>query len=223
MDFLTVIRMVKRSWWIVVLALVGVFASTAFFTFTQTPIYRAITTLIISTDQSVTDVNDVVRSLDSLDRRSVVATYAKIPSSQTVIGRAQQQLKLTPSQIQLHQISTLVVPDTMIVAVSVEGPDPRLTAALANAVAEEAKNYAKDFFGIYKLRVLDPAAQPRRPMRPEIPRNLVTGALLGLLLGVGLMFFSEYIRHLRQTLTGHPEPESQSPAEELYSLPVQKR
>ena len=221
MDFLTLIRIVKRSWWIVVLAMVGVFASTALFTFTQTPIYQAITTLVISTDQSVTDVNDVVRSLDSLDRRTFVATYAKLPSSHTVISRAQQQLKLSPTQMQSYQVSTLVVPDTMILAVSVEGPDSGLTAALANAVAEEAKSYAKEFYGTYRLRVLDPAVAPRRPARPEIPRNLVTGALLGLLLGVGFMFLSEYIRRVRQTLTNHPEP--QSPAEELYSLPAQER
>ena len=221
MDFLTLIQIVKRSWWIVILALVGVFASTALFTFTQTPIYHAITTLVIATDQSVTDVNDIVRSLDSLDRRTFVATYAKIPSSHTVISRAQRQLKLTPTQLQLYQVSTLVVPDTMILAVSVEGPDAGLTAALANAVAEEAKNYAKEFYGTYRLRVLDPAAQPPHPARPEIPRNLMTGALLGLLLGVGLVFLREYIRHLRQTLTDQPEPES--PAEELYSLPSKDR
>ena len=131
MSFLEFLRIAKKSWWVVALALGGTVASTAFFTLWQTPIYQAITTLVISTDQSVTDVNDVVRSLDSLDRRSVVATYAKIPSSQTVISRAKQQLKLAPSQMQLYQVSTLVVPDTMIVAVSVEGPDSGLTAALA--------------------------------------------------------------------------------------------
>jgi polysaccharide biosynthesis transport protein len=42
-------------------------------------------------------------------------------------------------------------------------------------------------------RVLSPAVEPLSHSKPNIPKNMVAAAILGLLLGVGIAFFAEYV------------------------------
>lgn len=208
MNFAAFIPILGRSWWVILLTLVVGLGSTAYFTHRQTPIYQATTTVVVGPSEKLAKVDEVVDSLNTLDRRSVVATYAKIPSSRTVRDQAQEQLGLSRNQMRLYQVRTAVVPDTNILQVSVEGPDPRLAADVANALAEQAKNYVKEFYGVFGLKVLDPASQPSQPVRPDMTRNLSMGAVLGLLLGIGLAFLVEYVRRLRPIEHSAPEPEA---------------
>ena len=43
------------------------------------------------------------------------------------------------------------------------------------------------------IRIVDPAEVPNRPVRPRKALNLALGSLMGLVLGVGLAFFQEYL------------------------------
>jgi len=49
------------------------------------------------------------------------------------------------------------------------------------------------------LRILDTAALPRSPVRPRTVLNLCVGVLLGLLLGVGTVFFLDYMDNTVRT------------------------
>lgn len=195
-SFLGILR---RSWWIVALALVVVFGSTAIFTKGQTPIYQASTTLVVGPSDQIQTLQDILRGLETLDRRSIIATYAKIPATQSVREKAREQLKMSSEQMMLNSVRTSVLPDTNILQVTVEGPDARVVADVANAVAAQAKDNFRDFYGIYGLKVLDPAAAASRPVRPDIKRNLTTGAVLGLLLGAALVFATEYLSRFRHS------------------------
>jgi capsular polysaccharide biosynthesis protein len=214
MNLLTFIHLLRRYWWIMFLTLAVVLGATAYFTHKQAPIYRATTSVVVGPSEKLAKVDEIVDSLNTLDRRSVVATYAKVPSSRTVRERAREQLNLSRSQMRLYQVTTAVVPDTNILQVSVEGPDPRLTADVANAIAEQAKSYAQEVYGIFGLKVLDRANQPSEPVRPEMARNLSVAAVLGLLLGMGLTFLVEYVRRFPHIHAEQPAPE---PEVELYT------
>lgn len=195
MDFLEFIRMLKRSWWIIALMWVGLVASTALFTAFQTPVFQAATTLVVWPSKSMTDVNDLVHSLDTLDRRVYVAMYSKIPPSQIVRARAQEKLGLSPAQQLPYRVATVVIPDTNMLKVSVEGPDSRVTADLANAVAEQAKQYIEETYSVFELKILDRATESRSPVRPSMGRNLSVATVLGWLLGLGLVFVRESIQY----------------------------
>ena len=187
----------KRYWWVIVLAFAIGFGSTAFFTRRRPPAYRATTTLVIGPNESLKTSREVVDSLNTLDRRSVVATFARLPSSRTVRERAQQQLQLTDEQLTPFEVRTVVVPDTNVLEVSVEGPDPRLATAVADAVAEQTMGYTREFYGIYGMKVLDRAKEPTERVGPGPSRSLVVGAVLGILIGVGVASLFEYLRRLR--------------------------
>lgn len=214
MNFFTFIHVVGRSWWVIVLMLAIGVGATAYFTRRQTPLYQATTTVVIGPGGKLTEVSQIVNSLNALDRRSVVATYAKIPTSRTVRDRTRQQLGLSPSQMRLYRVSTSIVPDTNILQIAVEGPDPRLAADVANAIAEQAKSYAPEIYGIFGLNVLDRASVPSRPVKPELVRNVSVGAVLGLLLGIGLALLIEYGRRWANVPAQQPAPE---PPAQLYA------
>ena len=43
------------------------------------------------------------------------------------------------------------------------------------------------------IRIVDPAETPRAPIKPRKMRNVILGAILGLFIGIGLVFFLEYL------------------------------
>ena len=194
MDFQMVVRILKRSWWIVVLAVSGVLVSAASFTSTQTPIYEASTTLVIGPPENFTSVHEIANSIDTLDRRNVIATYSKISSSKAVLEQVRGKLLLSPEQMNPYRIKSAVVPDTNILRITVEGPDPGLAAVIANALAEQVEQQIKKIYRLHEVQVLDPAARPARPSRPVLGRVLGVGAVLGFILGVGGAFLNEFLR-----------------------------
>jgi len=74
-------RMLQRGWWIILLtAMVGLSASLGL-SYVAVPQYEASALYILSPSASITSKNDVVDSLDTLDRPSMAATYAGILNS----------------------------------------------------------------------------------------------------------------------------------------------
>ena len=184
----------KRYWWLILLAFAIGFGSAAVFARRRTPTYRATTTLVVGPSENLKTTREVVDSLNTLDRRSVVATFARLPSGRTVRERAQQQLQLNESQLAPYEVRTAVVPDTNVLEVSTQGPDARLAAAFADAVADQTTTYAREVYDIYGMKVLDRARVPTEEAGPGLSRNLLTGAVLGLLIGVGVASLFEALR-----------------------------
>ncbi|HEX8148580.1 MAG TPA: Wzz/FepE/Etk N-terminal domain-containing protein [Pyrinomonadaceae bacterium] len=184
----------KRYWWLILLAFAIGFGSAAFFTRRRTPTYRATTTLVVGPNENLKTTREVVDSLNTLDRRSVVATFARLPSGRTVRERAQQQLQLNEAQLAPYEVKTAVVPDTNVLEVSAEGPDARTAAAFADAVADQTTTYAREIYDIYGMKVLDRAKVPTEEAGPGLSRSLLTGAVLGLLIGVGVASLFEALR-----------------------------
>ena len=195
-EFFARFRLVQRHWWVVAAVLIIVLGATAFFTFRQPVVYRASTTLILGLDEKVADVREVVSGLRALQPRTIIATASKIPKSDLIEGRAREKLGIGENPAQFYYISSSVLPETNIFRIDVEAADPRLAAELANAVARETQYYIKKLYGIFELRVLDPAVQPKRPVRPRLLRNLGAGAAFGLFVGIGLAFL---VAGLRET------------------------
>src|SRR5205814_1913531 len=79
---------------------------------------------------------------------------------------------------------------------------------------------------VSNIRIVDPAVMPGGPIRPNRQRDIMTGALLGLVLALGFAFFLEYLdntlktpddvrTHLGAPLLGVVPETGQAPAELL--------
>lgn len=194
----------KRYWWIIVIAVAFAIGSTFYFAKQQPPAFAAKATLVIVPINGLATTREIVDSLNTLDRRSIVATYALLPSSRTIRERARSQLRLSEAQIRPYTVRTAVVPDTNALDVTAEGPNARFAAALAHAVAEQSVFFTREFYGIYDMKVLDWPSVPKQALGPGLLRELAVGGILGLLVGIGAALFLGFIRaEKRSVSTAH--------------------
>ena len=174
-----------RYWWVVLLTVAIALGSTAWFARQQAPTYRATATLVLAPIVGLADTREITDALNTLDRRSVVASLAMVPSSRTVKEQARAELKLSDAQLKLYAVQTAVVPDTNVIEVNVEGPNPRVDAALASAVAAQSIARTPVYYDIYVLKVLDWPIVPTEAIGPGLVRKLTVGGLIGLVVGTG--------------------------------------
>lgn len=184
----------SRGWWIVLLAaLVGV-GSAWFFTRQESPRYLASATLVATLSSNIDDTGDLLRGVETLERRSVIATFAKIPGRVETKEAAAHDMGVEPDDLRAYWIGGAVIPYTNLVRVDVRGPDPERTARLANEAAEITRQEARSLYRVFTLRHLERADPPRRPESPEPTRNLLVGGILGLFAGLALALAAEVVR-----------------------------
>lgn len=184
----------RRHWWVVAVAWALTMAATVFFTARQTPVYRASTSLVVVPDAGVQDAADVLRSLDTLDRRTIIATFARLPSTPESREAAAALLGRPAGEFADDIVLAGVTPSTNIVRIDVEGPDPARAAELCNALAGVVGRSAPQLYRIFALQVIERAVPRNRPVRPDIRRNLVVGAIIGLLVGAAAAAGGDYLR-----------------------------
>ena len=118
----------------------------------------------------------------------MVSTLSRFPSSGRIRAFAAGRLETPLSALRAYQVQTSVVPNTHLIRVTVQGPDPEVAARFANAIAGAAENNASKYYSVFALKVLDDAGVPGRPVARGEARAFVVAGLLGLFLGVGAAY-----------------------------------
>lgn len=202
-------RILRSWWWVVALSVTIAAGSALVVTARQTPVYRATTTQVVIPNSKVQANSEILRSLDTLDRRSVLATLARIPRTLETREKAAERLGAQLAALGDYAVSAVVLPNTNLIRVEVEGPDPQKSAELANTVALVMQDIGREMYRIYKIDTLARAIPAAGPIRPSPERNLLAGAAVGLFIG---LFAAVLAEHLRSTarLSSHPVEESRS-------------
>lgn len=186
-------RVLTRGWWIALLAFATAILTCAAVTARQRPVYHASTSLVVAPSSQVEGTGDVLRSLETLERRSVIATFARIPATREAREVAAQRLGRDASELSAYRVDASVLPSTNILKIDVDGPDPRVAANIANTLAVVTKEEVRSLYRIFTLKSLAQAVPPSRPARPDRRRNYVVATILGLLLGVGAAFVADRV------------------------------
>jgi capsular exopolysaccharide synthesis family protein len=191
------LRIARRRWTLIVGCMVAAVAIAAAVTFQTTPQYSSSARLFVSTSQS--DSAEAYQgSLFSAQR---VTSYADLASGQELSRRVIDRvgLALEPDELS-KKISASVVPDTVILEISVTDPGPRQARRLAQAVAQELTAFVSELetpmgetTAPIKATIVDPASLPKAPEFPQPLRNLGLAAVLGLLLGLGASVVRELL------------------------------
>jgi capsular polysaccharide biosynthesis protein len=188
------------GWWMVPVVLTAALGSVAFLTSSDAPpVYRATATLAAAPHPSINDRNQILRSLELLERRTMVSTLSKIPTSGKIRTWAAGRLETPLRDLREYRVHTSVVPNTNLIHVSVQGPDPQIAARFANAVAGVSENNAGTYYDVFTLKVLDDAGVPGRSIQRDETRSYVVAGLLGLFLGVGAAYGVGSLRLTRRT------------------------
>lgn len=189
-------RMLGRSWWIVALTALAATASALVYSFFSEPTFVAKVRYIVSPNPAyfVGSPGNVISSLDTLDRPSVMTTYAEILNSPTITTEAYTLLKMSSGDQEEYTTTALVLPDTNIIELSSQGPDPVQTALIANTIGEKAVQYITGIYQLYDITLLDKATPNSEPISPQPLRDAAIATVIGLALGIALALFRELLR-----------------------------
>lgn len=185
MELKIYLQMLQRSWWIVLLTALSALAIALAAVFYATPIFRASARFVVSPNLTAfgEDDTNILRSLEALDKRSIIATYAEVLNSERVFQATLQALELTEEEFSNYTHNTVVLPDANILELSVEGPSPTLVTTIANILGQQAINYISELYSVYEVSFMDTASAPVKPIRPQPVRDASLAFVLGLVLG----------------------------------------
>ena len=119
--------------------------------------------------------SEAFHGVEALDRRSVVATVAALPSTSW-------------SQRRDYDISAAVLPNTNLVRIDVDASSPEMAASVANTTLNELGAQTTSMFKYYGLTPVTRAVAPRVPAKPHRGRILLAGLIIGLFLAVGVAY-----------------------------------
>lgn len=194
MEIRLYLQMLLRGWWIIVLAALVALTASLGASYLAVPQYQSTARFIINPSAILTAGADVVRSLDTLDRPSVAATYAEVMNSQRVFDDSLSSLKLQPGSLVDYTVQAVVLPTSSVLELSVSGPNPKVAAELANAIGAQTISFSKRINQVYNLEFLDTATPSEIPFSPQPLRDASLALALGAVAGAVLAILSEQIR-----------------------------
>jgi len=194
MELKIYLRILLRKWWIVLSVFLITFTATVVLTFTQAPTYRA-TATFVTAPASALEVGSFVGGLSVLSGRTEITnTYTEVASSWVIRREAADELALSWDQWKGLSVESHLRAGTNVMEITVEGSDPVLVRDFANMIGAKTMVYVQELYEVFDMRPLDQAGVPSSPIKPNKMLYLTLGAILGLVLGVGLAFLSEYLQ-----------------------------
>jgi diguanylate cyclase (GGDEF)-like protein len=189
-----ILRSVRSGWRLIIICGLMAVAIALIISLNTVPIYQTNTTFIISPSPNLPSSRDAVSALAALDTLKIFSTYGDVLVSERVYEIALKEINLTAVDLKEYQRSTALRPDSIILVLSVEGPDPAIASKLANSIGIKGIEFINAYFDVFQINILDPAIEPPLPITPQpIRAGLIAGGI-GLLLGLLLAIFREQIR-----------------------------
>lgn len=161
------------------------------------PTYQASARLFVST-QAVGTAAEAFQGSSYTQQR--IQSYVEVVSDPIVLEPVIEQLGLTTTAAELgSRVSAVVVPDTVLIEITVSDASPQATADIANAAAETLRSVVVDDLEervgnestLVSLSIVRPATVPDSPSAPNIPLYFGLGAIGGLVLGIALAFLRQ--------------------------------
>lgn len=199
-DLREIFHMLQKRWVLITGITVSalIISATVSF-FVLTPQYETGTTLMVNyktTDSSLMNYTDLQMS------QKLVATYSEIVKSERIADIVINQLDLEMTANQLNKkISVSQVGTTEILKITVKDEDPQLAALMANTISQVFQQEINDMMDVENVSTIDIAKVPEDPTSPNKKMNIAIAGVLGLMLGVGLVFVLEFLDRTYKTPT----------------------
>ncbi len=193
MFFQQLIKAITNGWkWIILVALIAIVISLGI-SATTTPIYRTQATFIIAPNKELPSSRDIVSAFTALDTLDIFSTYADILSSDRVYEEALKTVDLGDEEASAYSRFTAMKPESLILELTVDGPDPQMATTLANEIGTYGIQFINAYFSVFEIDFLDQAVAPTQVFRPRVYRDMGMVAGIGLLTGLLLVVIKEFV------------------------------
>lgn len=189
------LRILRKNWLLILVATVLGTVGAGVFSLVQTPQYQASTQLYVSVRSANDDgaLSDLTQG--GTYARQAVLSYVDVVETASVLGDVIDDLDLDMSVGELRSAVSASSPtNSVLIDIDVTGPDPELTADIANAVGRSFTDTVTTVLekpragGVSPVQIstVEEATAPSAPFSPNTTRNVALGFMLGLMLGLGL-------------------------------------
>ena len=197
MELRDYLRIARRRWLLILGSVIATVAVAALVTSQTTPQYASTARVFISTTPS--NSSDAYQG--GLFSEQRVTSYADVISGLELSQRVIDQLQLDMSAGELaEKIDAAVVPDTVVLKITVTDPSPIQAQRINDGVVEQLQDFVGELetppgrkVPLLKATVVDSPRLPNSPVSPQPVRNLGLALVLGLLLGFGLAVLREIL------------------------------
>lgn len=168
------LRVARLHWRTVAIIVAVTTLGAAFIAIALPRHYRATAIGVVAPLTGALTPSEAFHGVEALDRRSVVATVAALPST----------TRLSPD----YEISAAVLPNTNLVRVDVVAKRPDVAANVANATLNQLAAQTTSMFKYYDVTPVTRAVPPEAADSPRSGRIIAAGLVLGLLLATGFVY-----------------------------------
>ena len=185
--------------YIIVTVLICAVLGLVYSKFLVTPMYRSSTTFVLSKSTDSTTPNDINQTSEAITQNDVtlnsklVSTYSEIIKSKSIAKEVINSLGLDMSVEEFtSKVSVTSKDDTELIEITVSNSDAKLSADIANSLAEVFREKVNQIYKIDNLSVIDIAEPSSLPYNIGTVKNIVIFALIGLILSCGVIFLIVY-------------------------------
>ena len=141
--------------------------------------------MIVNTRQDVTSnvTSDQINSATKL-----VATYSIIIKSDTVLQQVIENLGLGMTYSELNsRVSVQAVDDTQVMKITVNSTSPEWAQTVCDEILAVSPDIIKEAVEAGSVKVISKASLNLNPISPNIKKNTALGAMVGLVLALGII------------------------------------
>ena len=212
MSLQEIIKIIKKRLLLIIsltIASVGIAIVLSFYIFT--PIYQANTQILVNPNGSGEEAYSWTQIETDLQ---LISTYNNVITSPIILSKVIEELELdtTPEQL-TNQITLLSEDDSKVLNLEVQDSNPELAVSIANTTVEVFKEEIPNLMNVDNINILSIAklSENPSPIKPDKKLNIVIGAIIGIMLGIGLAFLLEI---LDTTIKDEKD------VEEILSVPI---
>jgi capsular polysaccharide biosynthesis protein len=182
-------------WWLVLLVVITA-GGTATATAMLAPhTYTATATVLVRPAPGFPLNRDLTILIRRGDRPYIANTIMEAATRPQARDQAAAAAGLSPAAAEAYDVNMDARSTNQHIIITVTGPEPGPAAAYANSLARLADQMAAGLFRVITLETVEAATPPADPSRPNLQRDLPLALSLGLVLGVLLAVFYDYLAH----------------------------
>lgn len=182
-----------------------------------TPMYTSVTKVYVLSKQ---DNNANVTYNDLQTGTQLTKDYMELVKSRPVLEQVIAVLNLDMETKDLAEmISVETQTDTRIITINVENENPKQAKEIADAIRESISIQITEIMDADSVNTVEDGSLPKEPSSPNVLRNLLIGAILGILLAGGIIIL---IYMLDDTIKTPDDVERYLELNVLTSIPIQE-
>lgn len=186
-DLLEVLNAVRQHIAVLILCtLATAIAGFAITHFLITPQYESSALMIVNTRQDTTSTV----TIDQINSATkLVSTYSIIIKSDTVLQQVIDDLGLSLSYSDLKgRVTVSAVDDTQVMKITVRSNNPEWARQVCDGITAVSPDVILEAVEAGSVKVISQASYSDVPVSPNIKKNTMLGAMVGLVLCLGVIF-----------------------------------